>query len=238
VRCPSCGFDSPKGARFCAGCGTRLAQSCCPACGCAAQAEHQFCAACGHRLTAAAAPKPTEGERRQPAVRFCNLVGYTRLTHELGAEAVHYLTGMAFLGPALPGWLALFTDDGEERRPAVAGAEALLAGGSVSHNYFFSYRAGIEGALATQNWSAAERYAAALADCTRAEPLPFAAFIIARGRTLAPWGPGERDRAGLERLRGPACPRRACRSAQCASRARGGARRVRPPDSGVGLRRA
>jgi Double zinc ribbon len=231
VRRPSCGFDSPRGARFCAGCGTRLAQSRCPACGCAVQADHQLCAASGHRLAATAAPKPTEGERRQPAVRFCDLVGYNRLTRELGTETVHDLTGMAFLGPALPGWLALFTDDGEERRPAVAEAEALLAGGSVSHNDFFSCRAGIEAALATQDWSAAERYAAALEDHTRAEPLPFADFIIARGRTLAAWGRGERDPA-------PACPRRACRSAQCASRARGGARRVRPPDSGVGLRRA
>ena len=64
VRCSSCGFDSPEGARFCAGCGARLAQSC-PACGCAVQADHQFCAACGHRLAAAPSPKTAEGERRQ-----------------------------------------------------------------------------------------------------------------------------------------------------------------------------
>ena len=109
---------------------------------------------------------------------------------------------MAFLGPALLASLALFTDDDAERRAAVAEAEALLAAGSVSHNYFFFYRAAIETALATEDWCAAERYAAALEDYTRAEPLPFADFVIARGRALAAWGRGERDATAVERLRG------------------------------------
>ena len=80
--------------------------------------------------------------------------------------------------------------------------EALLAAGSVSHNYFFFYRAAIEAALATEDWSAAERYAAALEDYTRAEPLPLSDFVIARGRALAAWGRGERDATAVERLRG------------------------------------
>ena len=90
MRCPSCGFDSPDGARFCAGCGAGLTPGC-PACGFAVQPDHQFCTACGHRLAAAPPPKPAEGERRQVTVLFCDLVGYTRLTHELGAETVHEL---------------------------------------------------------------------------------------------------------------------------------------------------
>ena len=110
-------------------------------------------------------------------------------------------TGMAFLGPALLGWLALHTDDSEEGRAALAEGEALLAAGSVSHNYFFFYRAAIEAALGTSDWTAAERYAAALEDYTRAEPLAWSDFVIARGRALAAWGGGERDAATAERLR-------------------------------------
>jgi hypothetical protein len=108
---------------------------------------------------------------------------------------------MAFLGPALLAWLALFTDDDAERRAAVAEAEALLEAGSVSHNYFFFYQAAIDAALANEDWGAAERYAAGLEDYTRAEPLPSSDFVIARCRALAAWGRGERDAATAERLR-------------------------------------
>jgi predicted amidophosphoribosyltransferase len=60
VRCSSCGFDNPEGARFCAGCGTTLAHRC-PACGFPVQADHQYGAACGHRLAAVPAPMPAAG---------------------------------------------------------------------------------------------------------------------------------------------------------------------------------
>ena len=49
-----------------------------------------------------------------------------------------------------------------------------------------------------------DRYAAALEDYTRAEPLPLSDFFIARGRALAAFGRGRRDAAlaaELERLR-------------------------------------
>jgi class 3 adenylate cyclase/tetratricopeptide (TPR) repeat protein len=117
------------------------------------------------------------------------------------ALAIGRETGMAFLGPALLAWLALFTDDDAERRAAVAEAEALLAAGSVSHNYFFFYRAAIEMALATEHWCAAERHADALENYTRHEPLAWSDFVIARGRALAAWGRGERDATVVERLR-------------------------------------
>jgi tetratricopeptide (TPR) repeat protein len=122
-----------------------------------------------------------------------------RLVRE--ALAISRETGMAYFGPCLLGWLALHTDDAEERRAALAEGEALLAAGSVSHNYLFFYHAAIEAALAAEDWAAAERYAAALEDYTRAEPLPWADFTIMRGRALAAWGSGERDAAALERLR-------------------------------------
>jgi tetratricopeptide (TPR) repeat protein len=123
-----------------------------------------------------------------------------RLVRE--ALAISHETGMAFLGPWLLGWLALYSDDAEERQAALAEGEALLATGSVSHNYLFFYQAAIEAALGASEWATAERYAGALEDYTRPEPLPWADFIIARGRALAAWGRGERDATAVERLRG------------------------------------
>ena len=122
-----------------------------------------------------------------------------RLVRE--ALAISRATGMAYFGPGLLGWLALHTDDAEERRAALAEGEALLAAGSVSHNYIFFYHAAIEAALGVDDWPAAERYAAALEDYTRPEPLPWADFITARGRALAAWGRGERGAATVQRLR-------------------------------------
>ncbi|HEX6111213.1 MAG TPA: adenylate/guanylate cyclase domain-containing protein [Geminicoccaceae bacterium] len=116
------------------------------------------------------------------------------------ALAISRETGMAYFGPGLLGWLALHTDDAEERRAALAEGEALLVAGSVSHNYFFFYQAAIETALNVRDWDAAERYAAALEDFTRPEPLPWIDLCIARGRALAAWGRGERDPAAIERL--------------------------------------
>ena len=92
MRCSGCGFGNPEGARFCAGCGARLARSC-PACGFAVAAEHQYCAACGQRLPSASAPSgtPAAGERRQVTVLFCDLVGYTQLSRQMDPEEVHSL---------------------------------------------------------------------------------------------------------------------------------------------------
>jgi class 3 adenylate cyclase/tetratricopeptide (TPR) repeat protein len=128
--------------------------------------------------------------------------GRRSVAAELAREAlaISRETGMAFLGPGLLGWLALFTNEPEERQAALAEGEALLAAGSVSHNYFFFYQAAIEAALAASDWAAAERYAGALEDYTRPEPLPWADFIIACGRALAAWGRGERDAVAAERL--------------------------------------
>jgi class 3 adenylate cyclase/tetratricopeptide (TPR) repeat protein len=126
----------------------------------------------------------------------------TRAAHLVReALAISRETGMAYFGPCLLGWLALHTDDAEERRAALAEGEALLAAGSVSHNYFFFSHAAVEAALRADDWAAAVRYAAALEDYTRPEPLPWADFTIARARALAAWGRGERDAAAVERLR-------------------------------------
>ncbi len=61
--------------------------------------------------------------------------------------------------------------------------------------------------LSEGDWDQAERYAAALEDFTRPEPLPWSEFFIARGRALATWGRGRREPelvAELQRLRSEA----------------------------------
>ena len=53
----------------------------------------------------------------------------------------------------------------------------------------------MEVALELADHDEVERYAAALEDYTRAEPLPWSDFFIARGRALAAFGRGRRDAA-------------------------------------------
>jgi class 3 adenylate cyclase/tetratricopeptide (TPR) repeat protein len=104
--CSKCGADNRDGRRFCGGCGTPLAVAC-PSCGFINLAEERYCGGCGMLLAQvggvadAGAPPferttTSEGERRQVTVLFCDLADYTRLTHELGAEAVHALTDRFF----------------------------------------------------------------------------------------------------------------------------------------------
>jgi class 3 adenylate cyclase len=79
--CPNCGFVNEPGEKYCGGCGHPLAL-----------AETR-----SKPGGAPAAPSAgSEGERRQVTVLFCDLAGYTRLTHELGAEAVHDMTDRFF----------------------------------------------------------------------------------------------------------------------------------------------
>ena len=92
-----------KGARFCARCGVRLAQSCCPACGCAVQADHQFCAACG---PSARCPAPNSGRRR--AAAGDRAVRRSRRLHRArpassDAEEVHDLLDR-FFAPSPTAW--------------------------------------------------------------------------------------------------------------------------------------
>jgi tetratricopeptide (TPR) repeat protein len=94
-------------------------------------------------------------------------------------------TGTAFVGPFTLGALALATHDPAVRKQALDEGEALLRAGAVSHNHFLFRRDAIDACLGAGDWEGAERSAAALEDYTRAEPLPFSDFYIARARALA-----------------------------------------------------
>jgi tetratricopeptide (TPR) repeat protein len=113
-------------------------------------------------------------------------------------------TGITFHGPNVLGGLALALTDAGERRAVLERGEAIIRKGSVAHNPLRFYPDAIDVALELEDWDEAERYAAALAEFTSPEPLPWSDFFVARGRTLAAFG---RDRCNeaalreLERLR-------------------------------------
>ena len=110
-----------------------------------------------------------------------------------GVEAARE-SGIQFLGPDFLGQLAILTEDAAERRRSLTEGEALLQAGSVGHNHLRFHHHAIEVSLNLGAWDEVERYARALEDYTRPEPLPWAAFWIAWGRALA-WNGRDPTRA-------------------------------------------
>ncbi|WP_137890639.1 adenylate/guanylate cyclase domain-containing protein [Ramlibacter sp. 2FC] len=60
MRCTSCGFENPAGAKFCEECGARLVRVC-PACGHEAGASAKFCSECGAPLGGPPSSAPATG---------------------------------------------------------------------------------------------------------------------------------------------------------------------------------
>jgi hypothetical protein len=112
------------------------------------------------------------------------------------------------MGPGILGALARALAPGEERRRALSRAEALIGSGMRSHNQLFFYSAAMEAALETGDHAEVERYAAALEDYTRPEPLPWADFFARAG---APWPPPAAARRSP--TNSPGCGTRASASA-------------------------
>ena len=120
------------------------------------------------------------------------------------ALAICRETDPRFIAPRVLGLVALAAGADKTRRGALAEGEAVLARGCNAHNHLWFYRDAIDACLGAGDWDAAERYAAALAAYTAAEPLPWSDFIVARGRALAAQGSGNADAevaAELTRLR-------------------------------------
>jgi hypothetical protein len=127
------------------------------------------------------------------AGRRSEALNLTRRGLEIARE-----TGIKFLGPGLLGQLAILTADDAERRRSLAEGEELLRVGSVGHNHLRFYRHAIEASLNVEAWDEAERYAQALEDYTRPEPLPWAEFWIGWGRALAAYGRDPRNTAAVD----------------------------------------
>ena len=107
MRCSACGTENPDGKQFCTECGTALTLGC-PSCGATIAGTEKFCGECGAPLAdatalpgpAAATSRPVAAasqasapvaERRLVSVLFADLVGFTALSRELGAEEAHAL---------------------------------------------------------------------------------------------------------------------------------------------------
>ncbi len=121
---------------------------------------------------------------------------------KVGGEISH-----GFTGPRIMGALARSLDDLRAKHTALADGERMLQDGSVAHNHFFFYAEAMDVSLEIGDLDEVERYAVALEDFARPEPLPWSAFFIARARALAAWGRGRRETelvAELQRLRGEA----------------------------------
>ncbi len=96
MQCVRCGAGNAAGRRFCGACGAALAVAC-AACDFVNEPGVAFCGGCGQQLAAASADRSRAApERRHVAVLFVDLVGYTRLTGELGAEDTRALLDAFF----------------------------------------------------------------------------------------------------------------------------------------------
>jgi tetratricopeptide (TPR) repeat protein len=113
-------------------------------------------------------------------------------------------TGLGFHGPRIIGSRAMALDDPAARRQALDDAEAIIRAGCVGHNQPWFYPDAIQTMLDLEDWDGVERYARALEDFTRAEPLAWCDVFIARGRALAAFRQGRRDEDLLTELRGVA----------------------------------
>ena len=147
-------------------------------------------------------------QRFEPEILYSKAV--ILLTEDRHAEAEKLLekcleicckTGIKYTGPFYLGKIAELTTDRDRRVSALEEGERLLRDGAVSHNYFGFYGCAMEACLNTCNWEEMERYAAALEDYTRSEPLPWSDFFIARARVLAAHGRGKRDNTTIQQLK-------------------------------------
>lgn len=115
-------------------------------------------------------------------------------------EASEYKAALSFVGGWVWGSLALVTGDPRTRSCALADGERLLQQGTIGSGYLIFYRLAMEASLRCAAWEDAIRYAQALEDFTRPEPLLSCNLFIARGRALAAFGQGKRDEALLQEL--------------------------------------
>ena len=135
---------------------------------------------------------------------FWRGIGLRRFGSFARALEIGHQTGITFSGPSILGPLALALSDPSERRQMLGAKRGNHSQpGCVAHNQLRFYPDAIDVALELGEWDEAQRYAAALEDFTRAEPLPWSDFFAARGRALVALGRGcvdDSTKPELERL--------------------------------------
>jgi class 3 adenylate cyclase/tetratricopeptide (TPR) repeat protein len=100
------------------------------------------------------------------------------------AMAISVQTGMGFLGPSLYAVRAGVEKDPTERRRWLREGEALMTTDCLAHARLMFFRDAITISIEDQSWDEALRYAQALEDFVRPEPMLFATLTVARARAL------------------------------------------------------
>lgn len=125
MQCPKCQTENPEGMIFCVECGQKL-EIICPKCSFENLPTSKFCGKCGHPLSDTSKPTPKdltfdeklakiqkylpgnitdkilsqrnriEGERKQVAVLFTDMAGYTTMSEKLDAEEVYSLMDQVY----------------------------------------------------------------------------------------------------------------------------------------------
>jgi class 3 adenylate cyclase/tetratricopeptide (TPR) repeat protein len=95
-------------------------------------------------------------------------------------------------------WVA--RDDPELRESALLDGERILEEGAIGHSHLLFYRVAMETMLDIDDWARVETYASRLEAFTRAEPLGWAEFYVARARVLAAFGRGQRDQRTFDEI--------------------------------------
>jgi class 3 adenylate cyclase/tetratricopeptide (TPR) repeat protein len=97
--CPVCNSENPDSAKFCNGCGGRIAPSC-SKCGTEVSQGDRTCRGCGHDLKGANEAekllRETQGERKYVTILFSDLSGYTSISERLDPEEVRSITTRIF----------------------------------------------------------------------------------------------------------------------------------------------
>ncbi len=99
MKCPKCRFENEEGSKFCLECGERLEIQC-SQCGKTLPLTAKFCNGCGQKLAKVSARErampQTESERKHVTVLFSDLSGYTAMSEKLDPEEVKEITSRIF----------------------------------------------------------------------------------------------------------------------------------------------
>ncbi|RZL85953.1 MAG: adenylate/guanylate cyclase domain-containing protein [Variovorax sp.] len=110
-------------------------------------------------------------------------------------------TGLGSLGPAIYARLARAASSPSERTQALLDGEALLKEPCLAHAHLGFYRDAIEATIEAGDWEETLRYANALEEFVRAQPLPWAQLVAARARCLSDVAVDACGQEALNRLR-------------------------------------